>query len=121
MKSKKTLVLGASPNPTRTSWTAVWQLLERGHEVVAIGSREGRIEDVPILTGQPPLEGIHTITLYLNPTLQQPLYDYILSLKPQRIIFNPGTENPEMMRLAREKGIHTETACTLVMLSLGIY
>ncbi len=121
MEHKKTLVLGASPNPARTSWSAVWQLRQRGHEVVAIGSREGYIEEVPILTGQPSLEGIHTITLYLNPALQPPLYDYILSLNPQRIIFNPGTENPELMRIAREQGIYTETACTLVMLSLGMY
>lgn len=121
MEHKKTLVLGASPNSARTSWSAVRQLRQCGHEVLAIGSREGQIEDVPILVGQPALEGIHTITLYLNPALQQPLYDYILSLNPQRIIFNPGTENPELMRLTHERGIRTEAACTLVMLSLGMY
>ncbi len=118
---KKTMVLGASPNVERTSYAALLQLLEGGHEVVAVGSREGSIAGVPIHTGTPPVADLHTVTLYIRPTLQIPLYDYILGLKPKRIIFNPGTENPELMQLAQNQGIETKNGCTLVMVALGRY
>lgn len=118
---KKTLVLGASSNETRMSYGVVEQLRRLGHEVVAVGAREGFIGEVPVQTGAPSAEGIHTITLYLNARLQPPLYDYILGLRPQRIIFNPGTENPELMNLAKAEGIETKAGCTMVMLSLGHY
>jgi predicted CoA-binding protein len=119
--SKKTLVFGASLNTDRISNMAVHQLIEKGHEVVAVGGREGRIGPVSVQKGTPPLLDIHTISLYINPALQAPLYAYFLSLQPARIIFNPGTENPELARLAREKGIEALPACTLVMLSVGLY
>ena len=118
---KKTLVLGASTNPIRYSNAAVQRLAQDGFEVVPVGVREGEISGVAIEQGKPALEDIHTITLYLNPQRQQQYYDYILSLNPQRIIFNPGTENPELMRLAQDKGIEVEMACTLVMLAVGQY
>ena len=118
---KKTLVLGASVNEYRVSNSAVRQLLDTGNEVVAIGNRPGAIAGVPLRQDHPVLEDIHTVTLYLNPSRQPEYYDYILSLRPRRLIFNPGTENPELMRLAREQGIEVERACTLVMLSLGVY
>ncbi|MCB9081348.1 MAG: CoA-binding protein [Lewinellaceae bacterium] len=118
---KKTLVLGASPNSSRVSFDAVLRLQRAGHPVVAIGARPGEILGTPIITGQPPIEDIHTVTLYLNAERQREYYDYILQLKPQRLIFNPGTENPELSRLAREAGIATEIACTLVMLSVQAY
>lgn len=117
----KTVVLGASNNPIRYSYTAVKQLLHRGHEVIPVGIKKGAIEGVPIQNGTPELEDVHTITLYLNPQRQKEYYDYILGLQPQRIIFNPGTENPELLQLAKEQGIETEIACTLVMLSVGNY
>ncbi len=116
---KKTLVLGASPNPTRYSYAAVKQLTRYGHEVVAVGNREGEINGVAIQRGQPPVNEVDTITLYLNAENQKQYYDYILNLNPKRIIFNPGAENPELSRLAHEKGIETLPACTLVMLSVG--
>ncbi len=119
--SKKTLVLGASTNPSRYSYSAVQRLDMHDHEVVAIGNREGEIDGIKIQTEQLPLEDIDTVTLYLNAMNQQPYYDYILSLKPKRIIFNPGTENPELVKLARENGIEVEIGCTLVMLSIGNY
>jgi hypothetical protein len=119
--SKKTLVLGATPNPARYAYAAVQRLRRHNHEVVAVGNRPGAIDDVAIQTQTEPLENIDTITLYLNPTNQKPYYDYILSLKPKRIIFNPGTENPELVQLARENGIEVEIGCTLVMLSIGNY
>lgn len=121
MTQKKTLVLGASTNPTRYSYTAVHNLKANGHEVVPLGVKEGEVAGEEVLIGQPPLEDIDTITLYLNPARQKAYYDYIISLHPRRIIFNPGTENPELVQLAKEHGIESEIACTLVMLSVGTY
>ena len=117
MSSKKTLVIGASENPSRYSYLAMNKLKAYGHPVEAIGKRKGSVNEIEIVTGTPPLKDIDTVTLYVNPTNQQPYYDYILSLNPKRIIFNPGTENPEFEALAEEKGIPTIEACTLVMLS----
>ncbi|MBA4140341.1 MAG: CoA-binding protein [Segetibacter sp.] len=119
MAGKKTVVLGASQNPSRYSNMAVNRLSAHKHPVIAVGRREGRIGNVQIVTGQPKEEEVDTVTLYLNPTNQKPFYDYILSLKPKRIIFNPGTENPELYKQAREKGIKPMEACTLVLLSTG--
>ncbi len=118
---KKTLVLGASTNPVRYSNAAVRRLAHGGFEVVPVGIEEGEISGVPIQQGQPALDDIHTITLYLNPYRQEEYYGYILSLKPERIIFNPGTENPELMKLARDNGIEVEIACTLTLLAVGVY
>lgn len=118
---KKTLVLGASTKPERVSNQAIHRLVRGGYEVVAVGNREGEVAGIPIHKGATPFSEVDTITLYLNAQRQKEYYDYILSLKPKRIIFNPGTENPELSKLAREHGIATEVACTLVMLSLGDY
>jgi len=118
---KKTLVLGASPNESRYSNMAVRRLREAGHPVVAVGLREGTIADVSIQQGLPALEGIHTVTLYVGPDHQPAYYDYLMALRPQRIVFNPGTENTELLRLARENGIETEIGCTLVMLTARTY
>ena len=115
------MVLGASPNPTRYSNLAAQRLQNNGHDTVLVGVRAGEIGDKTILLGQPEIEDIDTITLYMNPERQKPHYDYILGLQPKRIIFNPGTENPELIKLARERGIETTIACTLVMLSVGNY
>lgn len=121
MTEKKTLVLGASDNPSRYSYLAINRLRSHQHPVVAIGRKQTMVNDVRVETMQQPFTHIHTVTLYLNPTHQQPYYDYILSLKPHRIIFNPGTENEELMQLAKESGIEVLEACTLVMLSTGQY
>lgn len=118
---KKTLVLGASENPSRYSHLAVRKLLSHGHPVVAVGRRNGKIGDVSI-SKEPVVEkDIDTVTLYLNPANQIPYYEYILALKPKRIIFNPGTENNELVEKAQEQGIQTQEACTLVMLSTSQY
>lgn len=121
MAQKKTLVLGASENPSRYSNMAVRRLSAHQHPVVAIGRRPGTIGDIDIETSQLPEADVDTITLYLNPVNQLLYYDYILSLNPKRIIFNPGTENDELANLAQAKGIVTLEACTLVMLSTGQY
>lgn len=116
----KTLVMGASDNPERYSYLAINRLRKFGHEVEAIGLREGRkVADVIIQKGQPDLKDIDTVTLYLNPTNQKPYYDYLLKLHPRRVIFNPGTENDELERKLQENKIEVEEACTLVLLSTG--
>ena len=121
MENKKTLVLGASDNPSRYSYLAIQRLRSHGHPVVAIGRRHTKVADVNITKEKEPATGIDTVTLYLNPLHQQEYYDYILSLKPNRIIFNPGSENDELIQLAKEKNINTMEACTLVLLSTGQY
>lgn len=118
--SMKTLVLGASPKPNRYSNMAGHALLKAGHEIVALGSRENNA-DLKIIEGQPVLENIDTVTLYLNPKRQEQYYDYIISLKPRRVIFNPGTENMELLELLNSNGIESEIACTLVLLSTHQY
>ncbi len=117
----KTLVLGASENPDRYSNKAILKLLSKGQEVVAIGRKAGNVGGVDIKTQPVPSDDIETVTLYLNPLHQQPYYDYILSLKPKRIIFNPGAENEDLERIAVKEGINVLEACTLVMLSTGQY
>ncbi len=118
---KRTIVLGASPNPQRYSHKAVLALDENNHEVFPIGIREGKIRDIEIILDRPAISYVHTISLYLSIDNQKEYYDYILNTKPKRIIFNPGAENPELAELARKAGIKTENACTLVLLRLGAY
>lgn len=121
MNEKKTLVLGASDNPSRYSYLAVQRLVSHGHPVVAVGRKHSFASAVEINTEKKQWDNIDTVTIYLNPIHQQEYYDYILSLKPKRIIFNPGAENDELLTLAEEKGINTIEACTLVMLSTNQY
>ena len=118
---KKTLVLGASLKPARYSNLAINRLVKHGQPTVAVGLRKGSVNGVDIKTEKYPFEEIDTITLYLNAKRQQEYYDYIISLNPERVIFNPGTENPELYDLLRENGIQFENACTLVMLSSHQY
>lgn len=121
MERKKTLVLGASGNPARYSYLAVQRLRKHNHPVVAIGRKNTQVADVLIGTGKTPFEDIDTITFYLNPEHQKEYYDYIFSLKPRRLIFNPGAENEELEKLAKQKNIQTLEACTLVLLATGQY
>ena len=118
---KKTVVIGASDNPDRYSYRAVNMLKQHGHEVVPVGIRKGQVAGLAIHTDRPTEESVDTVTLYVGPQNQPAWYDYILDLKPKRIIFNPGTENEELEKMAQAKGIRTEEACTLVMLSIGNY
>lgn len=119
---KKTLILGASPNPDRYSYKATLSLANKNHEVFPVGVRKGKIGDHEILLNNPIIEDIDTVTLYVGAKHQPKLYDYILhQIHPKRIIFNPGTENPELMSLALKEEIKTEVACTLVLLSVGNY
>ena len=118
---KKTLVIGASDNPARYSFLAVRQLAGHGQPVVALGRREGQVDGVPIVTERPTDPDFDTVTLYVNPTHQQDYYDYIISLHPKRILFNPGAENPAFAEMAAASGIQPVEACTLVLLSTGQY
>lgn len=120
-EKKKTLVLGASDNPSRYSYLAIQKLRRNGHPVKAIGRRSTTVDDVVITTTKEQIDDIDTVTLYLNPLHQSEYYDYILSLKPKRIIFNPGAENEELVVLARQNNIQPIEACTLVLLSTGQY
>lgn len=120
-ESKKTLVLGASDNPSRYSYLAVNRLRSHGHPVVAIGKKNAMVADVPIEKEKKDWKNVDTVTLYLNPAHQQQYYEYILSLKPKRIIFNPGAENDELADLAAKNGITPIAACTLVLLSTNQY
>ena len=115
------MVIGASENPGRYASIAIGMLTRHGHKIFPIGLRKGTILGFPILTGRPVIPDVDTVTLYIRPEIQKTMYDYILSLKPKRIIFNPGTENPEFEKMASEQGIETLEACTLVMLSIGNY
>ena len=119
--SKTTLVLGASANPSRYSNIAINRLRRNDHPVIAIGKRNGTVGDTNVETSTRKIDNLDTITLYLNPNNQKQYYQYILDLKPKRIIFNPGTENDELAEMARKEGIQPIEACTLVLLSTGQY
>lgn len=118
---KKTLILGATPNEGRYAYLAANRLVGKGHPIVNVGIKEGEVAGVPIEKPEVVHNDIDTITLYVGPQNQEPLYDYILNTHPKRIIFNPGTENSELRKMANDKGIETEYACTLVLLSIGEY
>ncbi|MCF6347657.1 MAG: CoA-binding protein [Flavobacteriaceae bacterium] len=118
---KKTLVLGASLKPDRYSNFAIRRLVEKNHDIVAVGLREGEVGGVKIEIGKPYFKEVDTVTLYLNPKRQIAYYDYIISLKPKRVIFNPGTENMEFVQLLEKNSIEAEVACTLVLLSTNQY
>ena len=120
---KKTVIIGATPNPSRYAYLAAEMLQEYKHEFVPIGIKRGGVfgKEILDLRTHPDIEGVDTITLYINPTHQKEWYDYFFKLKPKRVIFNPGTENPEFEKKASEKGIEVIEACTLVMLSTGQY
>ena len=121
MKQPITLVLGASPNPERYSFLATNLLAEKGFEVYPFGVKKGVIGNHEIVNEWPTHQTIDTVTLYIGPAGQTEYYEAILALAPRRIIFNPGTENPDLQALAAVKGIETLTACTLVMLKTGQY
>lgn len=118
---KKTLVVGATDKPGRYANLAAQSLLRHGHDIELLGLKKGTINGHSIQTGQPDLEGVDTVTMYVGPRNQPTLYDYIKRLKPRRVIFNPGAENPEFERELQQEGIEPIEACTLVMLSIGTY
>jgi predicted CoA-binding protein len=119
----KTVIIGATPNPARYAYFAAQNLKARGHEFVPVGIKKGEVQGIPIqnINDKPVIKDVDTITMYVGPRNQQGWYDYILGLKPRRIIFNPGSENPEFEKLAESKGVEVIEACTLVMLRTNQY
>ncbi len=123
MKDKKTVILGASPNQSRYAYVAAQMLHEKNIPFVPVGIKTGEVfgEKILDLKEKPSIDGVDTVTLYISAKNQPEWYDYILSLKPKRIVFNPGTQNPDLAALAKEDQIETVSACSLVMLSSGQY
>lgn len=121
--NKKTVIIGATPNPARYAFLAATMLQEEGLEFVPVGIKSGSVLGVPIapIYEKPPIEQVDTVTLYIGPHHQPEHYEYIMSLKPKRVIFNPGTENPEFERILKNAGIEALEACTLVLLRSGQY
>ncbi len=117
----ETVVLGASNNPSRYSYIAVERLKNYNHKVYPIGIKKGEIAGVKIINDLPIISNVHTVTLYLNPKRQKEYYNYILNLKPKRVIFNPGTENNELKEILEKNNIKTIENCTLVMLSNNLF
>jgi predicted CoA-binding protein len=118
---RKTLVIGASENPERYSFKAITNLVSNGHEVKALGLKAGTVAGVAFDTEKIQYPDIDTVSLYVGPKNQADYYDYIQGLQPKRVIFNPGTENPEFENLLKAKGIGVEEACTLVLLATNQY
>ena len=117
----RTLVIGASTKPERYSFKAINALLKHGHETLALSVKKGSVNGVEFMNGFPELDDIDTVTLYIGPKIQPNYYEYLVQLKPRRVIFNPGTENLEFQELLRKGNIEVIEACTLVMLSIGNY
>lgn len=117
--SKKTLVIGASTDPSRYAYLAANKLVKYGHSIELLGRNEGKVAEQEIQTDKPALEDIDTVTVYVNPKHQAEYYDYVVGLKPRRVIFNPGAENMEFEELLTKNNIEPIEACTLVMLSTG--
>ena len=120
---KKTVVIGATPNPSRYAYLAAHKLKKHGHEFVPVGIKEGEVANQEILNlrAKPMIQDVDTVTMYIGPQNQKEWEDYILSLKPKRIIFNPGSENPKFEQKAQENEVETIQACTLVMLSANTF
>ena len=121
--SKKTVIIGASPNPSRYAFAAAELLTEHGHEIVPVGIKKGTVEGIEILDirKRPVIQDVDTVTLYVGTNNQSSLLEYIPMLKPKRVIFNPGTENSELAKGLEKVGISSIEACTLVMLRTGQY
>jgi hypothetical protein len=120
---RKTIILGATTNPARYAYMAAERLVQHHELFVPVGIKTGEVLGQPILDlrQEPPIADVDTITMYMNADHQNQWSDYILSLCPKRIIFNPGAENPDLAAKAQSQGIATENACTLVMLASGVY
>lgn len=120
---KKTVIIGATTDRSRYAYLAASMLTQYRHEIVPIGIKKGEVFGTQILDiyEKPAIPDVDTITLYIGPQRQPEWYDYILSLKPKRIIFNPGTENDTLEELAEQNGIEAVQGCTLVMLRSNQY
>ena len=115
------MVVGASTNPNRYSYKAIFALTDKGYDVVPLGIKKGNVAGLDIVKGKPELTDIHTITLYIGPFVQKEYIDYLIRLQPKRIIFNPGTENENFIVQCEQNNIEAVEACTLVLLATNQY
>jgi predicted CoA-binding protein len=118
---KKTLVIGASEKPERYSNKAIRALRAHEHPVVALAPRNGKVDDVEFITQKIDIPELDTVTMYIGEKIQKEYYDYVIQLKPSRVIFNPGTENHEFVKILEKNGIKAEFACTLLLLAIDEY
>lgn len=120
---KKTVIIGATTNPGRYAYLAARMLDNYQHDFVPVGLKEGEVfgKEILDILEKPPVNDVDTVTLYIGPQRQPEYYQYILNMKPKRIIFNPGTENDEFIKMAEAQGVEALEACTLVMLRTGQY
>lgn len=116
-----TLVLGASPNPRRYSHKATEELSNAGYDVIPVGIRQGNINELQIQSEFPAERKIDTIAMYLSAENQKKYYENILTNLPRRVVFNPGTFNPDFQETLRENGVIVINDCVLMMLSRKIY
>lgn len=116
---KKTLIIGASPNPERYSYKAAHMLKSKGHSIINVGIKKGAVAGEEIEQPGHVHNDIDTVTLYIGPHLQSGYFNYILETKPKRVIFNPGAENQELEELLLANDIEPIEACTLVLLATG--
>ena len=121
MGSKKTLIIGASTKRILYSNMAIRRLLEHGHSVIGIGTSGGNVSGVEVNHEMVYDNDFDTVSLYIKRHIQPEYYDYIVSLNPYRVIFNPGTENPEFYEMLKDNDIQVEVACTLVLLRTNQY
>jgi predicted CoA-binding protein len=118
---KNTLIIGATPNPSRYAYRAAHMLKSKGHSIINIGIKTGDVAGVAIERAEKIHDDVHTVTLYIGPALQDGYFDYIVETNPKRVIFNPGTENEKLEEVLKANGIEAVEACTLVLLSTGQY
>jgi len=121
LQNESILILGASTNPNRSSFMATKFLNNRGFTLQAVAGKTGMIDDLEITNNLQNQGPVHTVTIFLNAQRQKDYYDFIISLKPKRIIFNPGTENPELETLAKNHQIQTLSGCTIAMITAGLF
>ena len=123
VENKLTLIAGASADPSRYAYTAALFLNRQNLPFLPIGIKKGDVlgKEILPLREKPNLDEIHTITMYMNAGHQKEWEDYFLSLKPKRIIFNPGAENPDFAERAKSQGVSCINGCTLVMINTGQY
>jgi len=115
---KKTVIIGATDNPGRYAYLAAGMLKENGHPIVPMSIHQGEVQGQELLDLREkiPVEGVDTVTMYINPSHQKEWEDYIISLDPKRVIFNPGAENQGFMDRLEKAGVEVIAACTLVMI-----
>jgi len=118
----KVALLGASNKPDRYAYRALKNLLVAGHEVYPVNPALKEIEGTKVYAKLSDIpEKIDTLTLYVGPERNILMKDEIIALKPRRVVFNPGTENPALQEALQAAGIFPQVACTLVMLSINTF